>query len=352
VKAERRPRTTELDELGAQLRASNTVRVTLAQLWEMWAAAAPRLLGSPAQAAELAEALTELERRQIVELPKRAWDRSTTPPLPRSVRVSETRPAPRKRQWLSYPWCRELGWASSLTFLEQNLFDDLVAIDHWLRHRAPTAPVVPMRYRSAEIFGDEKRLEVLARSSLFREGRLTLELLACVRRPPPLPAAAVGAGPDVLVVENSDPFWAAVEVLSQHDAEHPVGAVVWGSGNSFPSQVGSLAADVAGRGPVTGSIWYWGDLDPPGITIATNAAATAAELNMPPVEPAHALWETMADHPAQAAGHHQWPTTFDRHWLGKPLWDRFAHIRSKNARVAQESIAPEAIAEWARALPR
>ena len=238
---------------------------------------------------------------------------------------------------------------SSLPALTEARFDDLVAINTWLARRAPDLPVVPMRYRSAEIFGAEKRLESLARTALFGPGRLSLELLGCVRRAPPLPAVSVGSGPDVLVVENSDPYWAAVDALSRQ-CGHPVGAVVWGSGNAFPAQVGSLAADVAGRGPVAGGIWYWGDFDPPGLGIAASAAHAASQLDMPAVEPAYRLWEAMAERPAQEAGGCAWDRDAGRDWLGESLWERFGRVRDERGRVAQEAVAPDVIAAWATGL--
>lgn len=339
-------RPAEVAALRAQLHGSGAVRVTLEKLWGFWAAAAPRLVGSAEQVAALAAALDELGSRNDIELPRRAWNRSTTPPLPRSVQVPKARTASRNRRWISYPWCRELGWVSSVPALTDAQFDDLVAINSWLTRRASDLAAVPMRYRSAEIFGDEKRLESLARTALFGPGRLSLQLLACARRAPPLAAVPVGSGPDVLVVENSDPYWAAVDALSR-ERGHPVGVVVWGSGNAFPAQVGSLAGDVAGRGPVTGNIWYWGDVDPPGLGIAANAAHAASQLDMPAVEPAHQLWEAMAQRPVQDPGTCTWDGDAGRNWLGESLWERFGPIRDQRGRVAQEAVAPDVIAAWA-----
>ena len=65
----------------------------------------------------------------------------------------------------------------------------------------------------------------MARTGLFGPGRLSMELLACQRIPPPLAAAEVGSGADVLVVENSDPYWVAIETL-RTEATNSVGLVV------------------------------------------------------------------------------------------------------------------------------
>ena len=224
---------------------------------------------------------TELRERGVVQLPATAWDTSTSPPLPRSVTVPLARQADRRHPWTRFPWCSELGWVASLTTLTDARFNELVAINTWLaRNRGDPTPMLPMRYRSAQVFGDEKRLETMARTALFGPGRLSMELLACQRIPPPLAAAKVGSGPDVLVSENSDPYWMAIEAL-RTEAAHSVGLVVWGAGKSFPTQIPTLNVDVAGHGPAQGTVWYWGDLDPDGLAIAVEAANVATIVGGP-----------------------------------------------------------------------
>jgi hypothetical protein len=231
-------------------------------------------------------------------------------------------------------------------------FNDLVAVNNWLADtRGAIVPVVPMRYRSVQLFNDEKRLEHLARSfTLFGPGRLSLELLACQRFPPPLAAVEVGPGPDLLVVENSDPYWMAIDVLRNHPTEHSVGIVAWGCGRSFAAQIPTLSIDVAGRGPVFGTVWYWGDLDPKGLAIAAEAGAAAATLDGPAIRPACTLWAAMADQPVQAAGRITW-SEIGREWLGPELHDHLAEVRLARGRVAQEAIPHTVITEWAAALP-
>jgi hypothetical protein len=116
---------------------------------------------------------------------------------------------------------------------------ELIAVNDWLAHtNGGKTSVVPVRYRPAEIFGDEKCLDGMVRTHLFGPGRLSLDLLACVRIPAPLPSIAVGPGPDLLVVENNDTYWVAADTLPNgHGHGHRIGAVAWGCGNAFPSQV-------------------------------------------------------------------------------------------------------------------
>ena len=319
----------------------------------MWDLSAPRLSGDPRQAAGLSAALSELRDAGTVELPSGAWDRSTTPPLPRSVAVPDARTGARRRPWITHPWCRQLGWVASLPTVTDARYEDLVRINAWLvRTGGAAVPEVPMRYRSAELFGDEKNLETMLKTNLFGEGRLSLAMLSCVRIPPPLAAARVGEGPDVLVVENSDPYWVAVDVL-RADPAHPVGRVVYGAGNQFPAHVPALTVNVADCGPVHGTVWYWGDMDPGGVAIAAEASRLSGVGGGPPILPAHQLWDAMADHPGQNVGQVDWSTsTGGLEWLGSELAQRLEGIRGAKARVAQENIAGPVVMRWAHAVAR
>lgn len=89
----------------------------------------------------------------------------------------------------------------------------------------------------------------------------------------------------------------------------------------------ALGVDVAGRGPVTGNVWYWGDLDPTGVAIGANAAAAAEAEGAPKIKPAVGLWVAMADRPIQDMGACDWSTANLRDWLGAPLWNRFEAVR-------------------------
>lgn len=340
-------RPSEIAALADALTAAGKVRIPLSELRLLWSTVAPRLVGDRQQTAALAAALTELSARGEVQLPATAWDSSTSPPLPRSITVPIARHNTRVRPWIDFPWCAELGWVASLPTLTDARFNDLVAINTWLaQNRACCTPVLPMRYRSAQVFGDEKRLEAMARTRLFGPGRLSMDLLACRRLPPPLAAAEVGPGPDVLVVENSDPYWMAIEAL-RTEATHSIGLVAWGSGKSFPSQIPTLSVDVAGRGPIRGTVWYWGDMDPEGLTIAVEAAKVATAHGGPAIRPATRLWDAMADSPVQGCGSVDWPPAAGQHWLGTKLFDRLDFVRQARGRVAQESVPPNVIIEWA-----
>ncbi|WP_370948846.1 hypothetical protein AB5J62_15190 [Amycolatopsis sp. cg5] len=337
-------RPAEVATLRAAILGTNSVKIEFDTLWRLWNQAAPRFTGDPGQAAALHEALLELSGAAVIELPKQAWDKSTVPALPRHVLVPSARRLGSERPWVTFPWCRRLGWVSSLPVLSPALFADLVKINDWLgRNDAEKLPLVPVRYRSAEIFAREKRLDELERTTLFGPERLSLAMLACTRLAPPAPAAVVGSGPDVLIVENSDTYWVAVQEL-RGSACHDIGAVIWGSGKTFPAQAPSLATDVAGQGPLRGVAWYWGDYDPAGTFTAVAAARSTDAVD---VRPAAGLWAAMAGLAVQEAGTVDWTNAVGREWLGRELWDRLSYVRAAGGRIAQELVPLGLVAAWA-----
>jgi hypothetical protein len=244
--------------------------------------------------------------------------------------------------WRTFPWCSQLGWVSSVNKLTAVQHDQLVALNTWFAQRTDKT-TVPMRVRSAEIFGDEKALDRLVGTGLFGSGRLTLELLECRRYPPPLSVARTCDGPDMLVVENSDAYWVALDATTRVNG--PVGRVAFGSGRGFEQSVYALADD----SEPPKRLWYWGDLDPQGISIPARVAKTAAILGLPTLKPATPLWEAMATQPGTDVGKIDWSMA-NWAWLGRDLWNAAFRIRTTGARVAQERVHPSMVADAVRSL--
>lgn len=329
--------------LGDLLRTAGRVRVPLATVQQHWVTAAPELVGSPHQLGDLARALEALADVELVALPaKVSWDRATRPPLPRFVTVDANRTIPVGTPWRTYPWCAQLGWIASLAKVTATQYQQLVALNTWLARRT-SDDIVPMRVRSAEIFADEKALDTLIKTGLFGPDRLSWELLGCRRYPPPLTVTRTGDGPGLLVVENSDAYWVVLDAAGAIDG--PVGRVAFGSGRGFEQSIYAVAEDP--ERPKR--LWYWGDLDPDGIAIPTQAAKVAATLGLPALQPARALWAAMAELSGTAAGKVIWTATAGT-WLGDELWAATARVRAAGARVAQERVAPPVVAEALRDL--
>lgn len=309
-----------------------------------WAAAAPELVGSIDQTVALREAIDALALAGSVTVPKGrdSWDGSFRPGLPRFVLVANVGQVPREQTWRTHPWREEMGWASSLRTITDHNLAHLMAVNDWLvATKGGHVPVVPQRIRSAEVLGDEKALDALARTALFGPGRLSWALLAAVPVEQPLAIRRVGGGGAVLVVENSDPYWLAVDALRCRGG--PVGLVAWGQGRAGVRSIATLAQEP----DVTGPVWYWGDFDPTGLDIPVAASPAVEAAGLGPIRPAEPLYEAMADHVDRAGptpGRETWGTKERSAWLGLRLWSRFFTVVETGQRVAQEVVGPEQVA--------
>ncbi len=182
---------------------------------------------------------------------------------------------------------REFAWAPPLAFVREarlNIpFGELRQLNDFLQHGGGERPLVPVKERSLEIFGDEKRLDSLVRSSaLFGEGRLTPEALRCfvVAEPLPWTPGANLAGP-MIILENA----ATWHSYRRWNAERDLfSAVVYGCGNRFLDGISSLSDVVATLGGPR-RVFYFGDLDPQGLFIPKTASARAQGLGLPAIEP-------------------------------------------------------------------
>ncbi|MFS8096179.1 hypothetical protein LFM09_03480 [Lentzea alba] len=303
--------------------------MTLEELWQVLDAADPSSSGSSGRRRLLADTLDELASLGLVELPSsRSYDRTANPPLPRFV----TRPAVAAptRKSTAVMWHPKLAWAASarLTADQEQL---LVKVNRWL-FRSRGDLVVPLRERSLEILGDEKALDGKLATSLFAEGRLSLDLLRARRAVPRLYTERVGVGDVLLVVENSDTFDSLVRVLT--DRPGRIGSVGWGAGGGFEASVLSISPDVR-------EILYFGDLDRDGLRIPANASRLAVLSGLPPVQPAtplyDALFEVGQPQPGQPALSESVAGPLVE-WLDLPQREPVRALLASGRRLAQEAV--------------
>ncbi len=184
---------------------------------------------------------------------------------------------------------REFAWEPALAFVREarlNIpFTELRQLNDFIKDGARNRELVPIKERSLEIFGDEKRLDALLVSALFREGRLDERRdLRCEVIGVPLgwtrgPSAA--AARPVIVLENA----ATWHSYGRWNTERGLfSAVVYGDGNRFVDGIRHLQEilnELGGTRPVL----YFGDLDVAGIQIPQRASAKAATFGLPVVEP-------------------------------------------------------------------
>lgn len=133
---------------------------------------------------------------------------------------------------------REFPWQPELAFVREALlnvsFIELRQLNHFIENGGRERPLVPIKERSLQIFGDEKRLDAMLSMSLFRRGHLDEKRdLRCQIIGVPLawrrgPASA--SEQPILVIENA----ATWHSYCRWNAERKLfSGVVYGDGNRF-----------------------------------------------------------------------------------------------------------------------
>lgn len=303
--------------------------------------AEPALEHAPERRARLRDVIDELADAGLIFLPsERSYDRSAKPPLPRFVRVDRPKPTRRRLPGADFAWRPELAWAAELAFEERTL-SDLRAINAFLRDQGDERPIVPLRERSIQLFGDEKRLEALAGGQLFSAGRLTLQQLRCEEIHPPFVFERVSPALDVLVVENHHTYVSLCRVLPR---DGDVGTVVYGAGAHFKGSVTYLA-DLPTR---PRRVLYFGDLDVDGLDIPVRASAIAATVGLPTIEAAAVLYRLLLEH-GRPAPVESPPSPYRvrklASWLPDELRADASTVLEAGTRLAQEWVGAELLAE-------
>lgn len=327
-----------IGRLARRLKAHGRVRVPLRDIWDDY----QRVYGCEASGvqarAELRTVLDSLRAGGACAFPSengRAWDRTSTVALPQWVRVPQDSLRPEGRRWRKHPWHPELAWVRDLTALSAEQEDFLLALQRALVD-GRLAQKAPLKYRSLQLTGDEKRLESMLSSQLFAPGRLSLELLNCDGPGLPLTYECVGAEPRMIVFENAGSYIVARRVLKRI-GHPPYGFVAYGGGNRVLRSAEYLREI---SGPL--AVDYVGDLDATGIEIGVAFADRVRTLSGFAVGSATDVHMAMLD-AARELGHPDgWPsegkaTVLAAHrWLSPSCAPRVKRILSVGNRVPEE----------------
>lgn len=323
--------------------AGDRRRTSIDDVWGVYRTVVRGTTGQADARAELAELLAQLGDQGEVDLPKgrNGWDESVAPPLPRWVTLR--RP---ERERTERPDARSIAWPPELVFANDTRFDrvldDLLAIKGFLAEGGRKRPMVPLRERSLQIFGDEKRLDGLTKTSLFRDGHLSLDLLRCYEVAPPLVFEAVlnAAAPVVLVIENLHTY-ESFRKWNRNAREYA--AIVYGHGSEFRGTVRDLPRVCE---EVTASrVEYFGDLDREGLCIPIQAqralSATSSDLVVRPA----GRWYEMLIEVGRRLRCEQRDLGQDGNaallWLGEPTGPLVAELLGSGSRLAQEDVGTE-----------
>lgn len=322
-------------------------RIDRPALWRAFAKAFPHRPQGREEREWLLAALSAAEAAGVIRLPApggQRWDRRGDPAVPTGVDRAELDPRPRDDAWRRFPWHPTLAWILDLPRLSPDVETFLRRVHDGLVRDSFRHPA-PVKYRSLQLTGHEKRLGLLARTTLFAPGRLSLPLLGCLPARGPLAWAKVGDSDAALIVENSGPFNVAVSVLRSLSSP-PYGVVVYGGGGGIEHTL----PGVTEIGFPVLNLMYLGDLDRPGLRIAQAAARVAAASELPPVQPAVGLHQQMLEAAAGLGHPNGWETRTRRarvddgqlvSWLPPAIQPRVLSILASNRRVPEEVLGPE-----------
>jgi hypothetical protein len=340
-----------LERFAAEIRMHRGKRIRAHDIWAAFAGAFPHRPQGPEEREWLRSALDALLERGAITYPAERpanWDRTMEPAIPMVVTRIDA-PEARDESWRRQPWHPRLRWVPDLARLSDEQVALLRRIHEGLVNGRFEAPA-PLRYRSLQLTGDDKRLERhMGSSVLFGEGRLNAEMLGIYTVVLPLAWERVAEGGRVLVFENKEPFIVARTAIAGLDSP-PYDIVAYGGGRGFEQSVAHLRT----IGCEITRIDYVGDLDARGLEIAQNARATTQRIaDLPELRAApgfHAMMLEAAEGFGCRAG---WP---DEKWTGyvRPgaanhlpadLRGEVMNIIGSGRRIPEEVLGPVEMAE-------
>lgn len=229
----------------------------------------------------------------------------------------------------------------------------LTKLDSFLKQMPKDLPIVPIKARSLQIFGDEKALSLRAATELRRTGNILEHLtpydLRCY-----VPdehyfvySSFAGAASSILVVENSETYHLMKERNRSTDTYR---AIVYGAGNAFSVKAPHIVSLAKSLGADT--LFYFGDIDAPGFQIAHKASAAIESSGsslalLPAVELYRECVEIGIPQPSGYGTRYDWENKRDcdtrmwvQTWLDRdvPLFNQIDKIVSTQKRLAQEWI--------------
>jgi hypothetical protein len=328
------------------LKKTGRRRIPLDMLRQEFASACPELAEQPDRRMRLAEALRSAAATGEILLPKRtqSWDRAGGAALPGFVMMATPRPQRPPAIAPGYAWHPLLAFAAS----ERNRLrlESAKRINEWLKSDPDLNLIVPIKERSLEIFGEEKRLDELRGSTTSLFGQLSLAALACRVCPIPLPfepGPGSARGQPILIIENND-TWASFSKWNGSAGRYAAVAYASGGHGKSLAYDESFIDELVDRFRAT-ELLYFGDLDPAGLRIASCAAERRAQRGVLPLQPAAALYAWLLAHGVQTALRQtERASPGDLAWLSEDLRAGVEALFANGYRIPQESLGTRVLA--------
>ncbi len=219
--------------------------------------------------------LVAAEAEDLIVLPSHAgegWNRDVLPARPRWVRLPPTKVPKENFDHRGFPWNPALCFLAGERGLPKGIREAALAIQRFLACEGSSRPQVPVKERSFDIFGEEKRLDGLRHSEiLFGPGKVSLELLRCYVVEPTPVAERFDQGDGMVILENEATFDSFCRLCRQKPVHR---LVIYGRGHEIQKCTAYLKREV-GRYGVT-EIFYFGDVDRRGFEIPHQLAQAAS----------------------------------------------------------------------------
>ena len=280
---------------------------------------------------EFVAGLQVLVARGAVRLPAPGpnWDRLGQVPLPKWIQIAATEtPATDGWDHRTHPWHPRLAFLAELNRVTQP--EEVKRLNSWLQQMPADELWVPVKERSWEILGDEKRLEAIAKTALFQPERLTWEALRCYVVEHIPPHRVYPQGKPVMMISENEAGFDSFCRYSEETGEFR--CVVLGNGLALDKATAFLGKAIADYQLMSG--FYFGDLDATGLAIASRVTRELRERFTFTVMPWLPGYTSMLADTLPVAG----PVTGDCTWLPSPLGAQAASLLENGTRVAQESV--------------
>lgn len=288
--------------------------------------------------------LIAAEAEDLIVLPSQAgegWNRDVFPARPRWIRLPPTKEPRERFDHRAFPWNPALSFLAGERGLPTGIREAALAIQRFLASGGASRPQVPVKERSFDIFGEEKRLDGLRHSEiLFGPGKASLELLRCYVVEPTPVAERFDQGDGIIILENEATFDSFCRLCRQRPTYR---LVIYGRGHEIQKCLNYLKREVSRYGAT--EILYFGDVDRRGLEIPHQLMGNASSGAR--IVPLITAYEVLLRNITASAD----PVPEACSWLPEPLALRAATVLQAGSGIPQEAFGWEEMAVMYRINP-